>query len=239
MNQPLHNTRFPGESETYRIARDRLLQAEIDLRRQTEATAALRRALPPGGEVPVDYIFGEADAALTAPDNAKPVCLSELFADGKDSLIVYSFMYGPAMQRPCPSCTSILDGLNGAVPHIRQRSNLVVVAKSPIARIRAFARERGWENLRLLSSAHNSYNADYHGEKADGSQMPMLNVFARRDGQIRHAYGTELLFAASDPGQNSRHVDSIWPLWNAFDFIPEGRGNDWYPKLAYDIALAH
>ena len=239
MNQPLHTTRFPGESETYRIARDRLLEAEIELRRQTEATAALRRALPPGGEIPVDYVFDEADAALTGADNAKPVRLSELFADGKDSLIVYSFMYGPAMQRPCPSCTSILDGLNGSVPHIRQRTNLVVVAKSPIARIRAFARERGWEKLRMLSSAHNSYSTDYHGETADGSQMPVLNVFMRRDGQIRHAYGTELLFAAADPGQNSRHVDAIWPLWNAFDFIPEGRGSDWYPKLAYDIVLTH
>lgn len=239
MNQPLHTTRFPGESDTYRAARDRLLQAEIDLRRQTEATAALRRALPPGGEIPVDYVYEEADADLTGLDDAKPVRLSELFADGKDSLIVYSFMYGPAMQRPCPACTSILDGLNGAAPHIRQRTNLLVVAKSPIARIRAFARERGWGNLRMLSSAHNSYNTDYHGETTDGSQMPMLNVFVRRDGQIRHSYGSELLFAASDPGQHSRHVDSIWPLWNAFDFIPEGRGSDWHPKLAYDIALTH
>jgi len=133
----------------------------------------------------------------------------------------------------------MLHGKNGSVPHIRQRINLVVAAKSPIARIRAFAGERGWGNLRLLSSAHNSYNTDYHGEKVDGSQMPMLNVFVRHDGHIHHTYGTELLFAASDPGQNSRHVDSIWPLWNAFDFIPEGRGSDWHPKLAYDIPLAH
>jgi predicted dithiol-disulfide oxidoreductase (DUF899 family) len=239
MNQPLHTTRFPGESATYRIARDHLLQAEIDLRRQIEATAALRRALPLGGEVPVDYVFEEADAALTGPDNAKPVRLSELFADGKDSLLVYSFMYDHAMQRPCPACTSILDGLNGTMPHISQRTNLVVVAKSPIPRIRAFARERGWGNLRMLSSTHNSYNTDYHGEAADGSQLPVLNVFVRRDGQIRHFYCTELLFAAADPGQHSRHVDSIWPLWNAFDLIPEGRGSDWSPKLAYDIALTH
>jgi len=137
------------------------------------------------------------------------------------------------MERPCPMCTAMLDGLNGSAQHIAQRTNLVVIAKSPIRRILDFAAERGWSNLRLLSSANNSYNRDYFGESAEGNQLPMLNVFVRRKGSIRHSYGTELLFAKADQGQNSRHVDAIWPLWSLLDFTPEGRGKDWYPKLDY------
>jgi predicted dithiol-disulfide oxidoreductase (DUF899 family) len=142
-------------------------------------------------------------------------------------------MFGPAMATPCTSCTSILDGLNGTAPHVRDRVNFVIVAKSPIERIRAVARERGWHNLRLLSSAGNSYNLDYRGENKEGAQLPSLNVFARRDGKMHHFYHTELLFAPREPGQDGRHVDMIWPLWNLFDYAPEGRGEKWYPKLSY------
>jgi predicted dithiol-disulfide oxidoreductase (DUF899 family) len=138
------------------------------------------------------------------------------------------------MQRPCPSCTSILDGLNGGMPHVLQRVSVAVVAKSPIQRIQMFARQRGWQNLRILSSAHNSFNADYHGETSDGQQIPALNVFVRRQGQIYHSYCTELLFAPRNPGEDPRHVDSIWPLWNLLDLTPEGRGTDWRPALTYD-----
>jgi predicted dithiol-disulfide oxidoreductase (DUF899 family) len=109
-------------------------------------------------------------------------------------VLIYSFIYGPKMPKPCPSCTSILDGIDRTAPHAAQRINRVVVAKSPIKRIRAFARERGWRNLRLLSSA-NSYNRDYHGEDEKESQLPALNVFSRRGGKIHHCYCTELLFA--------------------------------------------
>jgi predicted dithiol-disulfide oxidoreductase (DUF899 family) len=218
------SVRFPGESTAYRDARDKLLAAEIDLRARVEEVAALRRALPPGGAVPQDYVFDEGERQMK---------LSELFTIPDASLAVYSFMYGPAMEKACPMCTAMLDSLDGTAPHAAQRINLAVVAKSPIARIRAYARERGWRNLRLLSSAGNSYNRDYHGESADGSQMPCLNVFTRRGGVTRHAYATELLYVPSVPGQNGRHVDSIWPLWNLFDFTPDGRGSDWYPRLEY------
>jgi predicted dithiol-disulfide oxidoreductase (DUF899 family) len=218
----LHDRRFPNESAKYRAARDTLLREEIELRRQVERVAAQRRKLPAGGAVRQDYVFDEGGTRVR---------LSELFGD-KDTLVAYSFMYGPKMEKACPSCTSILDSLDGAVPHVAQRVALAVIAKSPSDRIRAFARERGWRNLRLVSSAANSYNADYHGEAADGSQTPALNVFTRKDGQIRHAYCTELMFAPSDKGQDPRHVDLIWPLWNVFDFTPGGRGN-WRPKLAY------
>lgn len=232
MVKSLHPVRFPGESAPYRRARNNLLKAEIDLRRQVEKVAALRRRLPLGGVVPADYVFEEGAPDLSDTTTRRHVKLSELFE--KDaSLVVYSFMYGPAMEHPCPSCTSILDSLNGAAPHVMQRVNLAVVAKSPIQRIRDFARTRGWRHLRLLSSAENNYNHDYHGEDENGAQMPNLNVFVRRGNRVHHAFATELLFAPSDKGQNHRHVDMIWPLWNLFDFTPEGRGTTWYPKLAY------
>jgi len=215
--------RFPNEPANYRSARSKLLKAELGLREQVEKVAAMRRKLPAGGEVPRDYVFAS---------EAGPVKLSQLFERGP-TLVAYSFMYGPKMKQPCPMCTSFLDGLNGNAQHITQRTNLVVIAKSPIARIMEYARSRGWSNLRLLSSAGNSYNLDYHGENAQGAQMPMMNVFVRKGGAIRHFYGSEVLYAPEEKGQNARHNDLMWPLWNVLDLTPEGRGGDWYPKIAY------
>lgn len=228
--------RFPNETPEYRSSRDQLLQAEIELRRKLEDVAALRRTLPLGGKVKEDYVFEEGGRNLDDAETKKQVRLSELFRPGKDSLILYSYMFGPTMRQPCVSCTSILDGLNGTAPHVMQRVNFAVVAKSPIERIRGVARERGWRNHHLLSSEHNSYNTDYHGENAAGNQLPALNVFVRRPDGIYHSYNTELLYAPSDPGQDGRHVDLIWPLWNLFDYTPEGRGGGWYPKLGYGAA---
>ncbi len=225
--------RFPGESTDYRAAREKLLEAEKGLRRQIETVAAQRRNLPLGGEIPTDYVFDEGGTDPNDLDTVKKTRLSELFSDGKDTLVIYSYMYGPNMKEPCTSCTSILDGLDGTAPHVRQRVNFAVVAKSPIRRIRELAKSRGWRNHRLLSSASNSYNMDYHGETADGEQMPSLNVFVRRHGRIHHFYHTELLFAPREPGQDGRHVDMIWPLWNLFDYTPDGRGTNWYPRLRY------
>ena len=236
MGTAKHDVRFPGESPAYREARNELLDAEIELRRSIESVAAKRRSLPLGGQVPEDYAFDEV--VKGDDDRARKVRLSELFADGKDTLIVYSFMYGPQMLEPCVSCTSILDGLNGEAPHVVQRVNLAVVAKSPIARIMEFANTRGWLNLRLLSSADSTYNGDYHAESPEGDQWPALNVFVRREGAIHHFYNTELLYAPFDPGQDGRHVDSIWALWNLFDLTPDGRGEKWNPRLSYAKPVA-
>lgn len=227
-----HKVRFPGESDSYRAARNKLLNTEIELRRAIESVAAQRRALPVGGEIREDYEFEEM-VAKDGKAKKRKVSVSDLFAAGKDSLILYSFMYGPEMKRACPSCTSILDGLDGEVSHVAQRTNIAIVAKSPIERILEHAKDRGWRNLRLLSSAGNTYNRDYQGENEKGEQMPALNVFVRRNGRIHHFYNTELMFAPSEPGQDMRHVDMIWPLWNLFDYTPEGRGEKWGPKLAY------
>jgi predicted dithiol-disulfide oxidoreductase (DUF899 family) len=222
---------FPGESAQYREARNRLLDQEAELRRVTEAVAVARRNLPPGGVVPQDYVFQGAGSDASPID----VRLSELFAAGKDSLVIYNMMFPRALDEdlPCPSCTQFLDSFDGAVEHITQRVSLAVVGKAALPRLLAHAKQRGWRRLRLLSSATNTYNRDYHGETADGAQMPMMNVF-RRDGEtIRHFWGSELLYAPTEPGQDPRHGDTLEPLWNLFDLTPEGRGTNWYPELSY------
>jgi predicted dithiol-disulfide oxidoreductase (DUF899 family) len=238
---------FPGESGEYRLARNRLLAAEIELRRTIERVAAQRRALPPGGAVPHDYVFEET------ADGGGQVRFSELFAPGKDTLVIYSFMFprwsgdtrpGPAegetarlplAETPCPSCTSILDSLDGAAPHLAHPLNFVVAAKSDPARIGNFARERGWRNLRLLSSRNNNYNRDYHAESPEGEQSPVLNVFTRDGDGLRHRWATELMFAPRDEGEEPRHVDSIWPIWNVLDMTPGGRGSDPdFPAMQYE-----
>lgn len=231
----LHSRTFPGETEQYRRARDELLRAEMELRAHTEAVAAQRRQLPLGGEVPTDYSFeGWDDKA----HETREVRLSELFEDGKDALFLYSFMFIPGekglpLEVGCPSCTSIIDAVDGQVPHLSQRINIAVEAKAPTERFQAHARTRGWRHVRLLSSANSTYRGDYNAEGDDGSQLPTANVFVRRDGRIHHFWSSELLFAPTDPGQHPRHVDFIWPLWSVLDTTPEGRGQDWSPALTY------
>jgi predicted dithiol-disulfide oxidoreductase (DUF899 family) len=239
---------FPNESTAYRAARDRLLEREIELRRATEALAAERRELPPGGEVPEDYVFHGADA----DGRLCEVRLSELFAPGKDSLAIYSFMFPrdsgddrpgpetpaladlPLSQAPCPSCVGLLDQFDGMVGHAAQLMSFAVVARAPIERVLMFGRERGWRRLRLLSSAANSYNRDYLAETAEGVQRPMLNVFERDGDTIRHFWGSELFFAPADPGQDPRHVSTLEPLWNLLDLTREGRPPDFDEQIRYE-----
>ena len=225
------NLSFPNESTDYRVARNQLLQREIELRRMTEAVAQARRQLPPGGIVAQDYVFQQAGPGGTPTE----VRLSELFVRDLNTLVIYNFMFPRALddEGPCPHCTSILDALDGAAQHITQRVNFAVVAKAPVPRLLAHAQARGWRRLWLLSSAGTTYNRDYFGEDAEGAQMPMLNVFRREGEVIRHFWGSELLYAPAGPGQEARHVDPIIPLWNLFDFTPEGRGTDWMPELSY------
>lgn len=225
-----HDKHFPNESDAYRAARDKLLAAEIDLRRQSTAVTALRRSLPVGGIANQDYLFDEAGGE---PGMVKKTRLSEMFADGKDSLVLYSFMFAPGDTAPCPACTSLLDSLDGGARHIMDRINLAVVAKAPVASIQAWAAQRGWRNLRLLSSGATRYNADYFGETPDGAQLPNINVFQKIGAHIHHTYSTEILFAPTEEAQHPRHADAIWPLWNMFDLTPTGRGTDWGPKIAY------
>jgi predicted dithiol-disulfide oxidoreductase (DUF899 family) len=230
----LHDVRFPGESEAYRSARDQLLEAEVELRRQIARNAALRAQLPLGGEVGQDYSFEEWDAGSDAP---RRVRLSELFGDGKDALFLYSFMWVPESQRlgfagPCPSCTSIIDGVDGQVPHIEQRISFAIAAKAPIESFREHAQRRGWRNARLLSAMPSTYNRDYQAEDESGSQWPLATVFVRRDGKVHHLWSSELWLVPREQGQDPRHVDFMWPMWAMFDRAPDGRG-DFHPALEY------
>jgi predicted dithiol-disulfide oxidoreductase (DUF899 family) len=234
MTEPLHTVHFPGETDEFRLARNELLEAEIDLRRQTEAVAAQRRNLPLGGEVPSAYGFEESSGEA---GRTRTVHLSELFEDGKDTLVLYSFMFLPGetgpLDNPCPACTSIIDALDGQAPHLTQLINLAIAAKVPIEQFREHAHTRGWRNIRLLSAANTTYNHDYHTETPEGSQRPIATVFVRHEGKIHHFWSSELAFAPADPGQNPRHVDFMWPIWNVLDLTPEGRGSGWSPRLKY------
>lgn len=223
--------KFPGESAKYRAARNRLLASEVELRRKLEAVAAERRKLPLGGEVTTDYTF---KAWSPKTNRTSSVRFSELFAPGKDTLFLYNFMFPESLESdlPCPSCTSIIDAVDGAAPHLEQQINFAVVAKAPLARFRNHARRRGWQHALLLSSAGNTYKRDYHAESPEGYQLPIAQVFVRRGGKIHFFWASELLWAKTDSGQDPRHVDFMWPLWHILDTTPYGRG-DWNAALKY------
>lgn len=234
---------FPNESPAYREARNALLDAEIALRRQTEAVAEMRRALPRGGEVPHDFVF-ERIGANVRPETVK---LSDLFGE-HSTLLLYSFMFGPERDSPCPGCTHLLDCVDGAARHVPQRAALYAVAKSPIARLAAWAHARGWNHLKLLSTAGNEFDAHYYGDTkaltpamreergyGEGKDWdePMLNVFVRDGDTVRHFWGSELVFAPQEPDQDHRGLDFMDPVWGMLDTTPEGRGKDFFPKLNY------
>lgn len=230
--------RFPNEAQAYRSARDALLAKEIRLRRQMESVAFELRGLPPGGEIPEDYVFG----CIGGDGKPATAGMSELF-EGGDTLMLYHYMFprhagdsrrGPSRgefarrplnEGPCPSCTALIDSWDGAARHFEGLGGkLAVVAKAPIEDVAAFARERGWKHIRLLSAAKNSFRRDYGGEDADGRPIPMMNVFRRwPDGRIRLHWASELLYAPRDPGQEPRHLGTVEPIWTLFDLTPSGR----------------
>ena len=218
-----HKRRFPNESAEYRAARNALLAEEIELRRHIERVAVQRRALPLGGAVPEDYRFEGAQG---------PLSLSQLFG-AHDTLITYNWMYGPQRERPCPMCTSLLSALDGEMPDVLQRVAFAVIARSPLERMTAFARERGWRFLPLVSSAGNRFNQDYADEQPDQGDNAAINVFVRTEGGVRHFWAAEMGFETADPGQDPRDAPDLMPLWNLLDLTPGGRGADWYPQLSY------
>jgi len=218
--------RFPNESPDYRRAREALLAEEIELRRHIERVAEQRRALPPGGEVSKAYRFDGEHG---------PVSFADLFGD-KQTLVTYNYMFGPQRERPCPMCTSLLSAWDGEAQDVEQRVALAVIARSPIERLVAFKKERGWRQLRLYSDTTNDYSRDYFGVAADGSDIPAFNIFTRRDGKIRHFWSGEMGSETADPGQDPRGAPDLMPLWTILDATPEGRGTDWYPKLDYGKA---
>jgi predicted dithiol-disulfide oxidoreductase (DUF899 family) len=218
----LNPVRFPRESTDYRRARTALLAEEIELRRMTERVAASRRGLPPGPPVVGDYRFETENG---------PADLADLFGD-KRTLVIYAFMFGPQRERPCPMCVNQLSGWAANADDIAQHLSLVVAARSPIARLIAWKRERGWGRLRLASDLTSDYSRDYHGVLEDGSEVPSLNIFSRRDGTIRLFWAGEMTGVTADPGQDPRG-ETYAPVWQLLDLSPEGRPEGWYAKLAY------
>ena len=230
---------FAGETPLYRTARDRLLAREVALRRETEAVAAQRRALPPGPPVAEDHVFEGLDAA----GRPARIALSAMFRPGSDALLVYCYMFPrhredtreaarsgetaslPRSEQPCPSCTALLDQLDRAALHFEAGGgSFAVVAAASLDRLLAVGRDRGWQHLRLYSSAGNGFKRAYGAEDAEGQQVPMTLAFRRdADGTIRLFWASELVHAPADPGQDHRAAGTIEPFWNMFDLLPAGR----------------
>lgn len=218
-----NKTRLPNESAEYRRARNALLAEEIELRRHIERVAELRRALPPGGEVTKEYRFqGERG----------PVSFAQLFGD-RQTLLIYSYMFGPERERPCPMCTSLLSSWDGEARDIEQNIALAIVAQSPLEKLVAFKKERGWRDLKLYSDTSREYSNDYLANTPEFQDTAAVNVFTRRDGVIRHFWAGEMGFDQSDPGQDPRGAPDLMPIWTVLDCTPEGRRPDWYPSLEY------
>jgi len=213
--------------QTYQEQREALRQAEIALKDQREAVAALRRSLPSGPELP-DYTLHEGPADLDAGDEpVRPVQLSELVPSHRP-LVVIHFMYGGTQRDACPMCTMWADGYNAVADHLKQSADVVLVAKTEVATLRALARTRGWRNLPLLSSGGTAFNADLQMEDADGNQMPGVSVIEQADGRIRLTYSGCAIMG----GGHYRGLDMLSPVWNMLDLTPAGRG-DWMPALRY------
>jgi predicted dithiol-disulfide oxidoreductase (DUF899 family) len=212
---------FPNESPEYRAARNAHLAEEIELRRHLERVAAQRRALPPGGEIPQDFEFASESG---------PARLSNLFRD-KNTLMIYSMMFGPQRKGPCPSCTSCLASWNGTAINLRERVAIAVSARSPIERLKEYKKQRGFANLPFLSDTSGDYTRIY--VNAEDADVPGFTVFTRQNGTIRHFYSSEMSGDMADAGQDPRGAPDLDPLWSMLDWAPEGRGTDWYPKLDY------
>jgi predicted dithiol-disulfide oxidoreductase (DUF899 family) len=212
---------FPNESSEYREARNKLLAEEIELRRHIEQVAVQRRALPQGGELPNDFEL---------VSEAGPILFSSLFGD-KDTLMVYSMMYGPERKAACPMCTSFLNSWNGAAINLRERVAIAVTARSPIQRLLDFKKQRGFANLPFVSDSSGEYTRAY--VTPDDADVPGFSIFTRRNGRIFHFYSGEMSGAMADPGQDPRGAPDADPLWMMLDLTPAGRGTDWYPKLDY------
>ncbi len=214
---------FPGDSDEYRTARTALLAEEIELRRQIQRVAAMRRDLPPGGEATKDYRFLDAQG--------KERGLADLF--GKhDTLFTYFWMFGPERERPCPMCTSFLGSIDIPSIDIEQRLSVAVIGRSPVARQLEFARERGWANLKFYQSVGDDFADDYRG-MVDGEEWAAVLVWKREGERVRLFWAAEGGSDTADPGQDPHLAPDPTPLWTILDWTPGGRGTDWYPKLDY------
>jgi predicted dithiol-disulfide oxidoreductase (DUF899 family) len=223
-------TNLTNESSAYLRKREELRLAEIELMRQRERVAELRRQLPQGAAIE-DYQFEEGPRDLNAGDAPlHAVRLSELFTKPDRSLIVYHFMYGKQQTKACPMCTAWLDGANGVAHHLAQKLDFAVVAAADVPALRTFARARGWDKLRLISAGNSTFKYDLGSEDREGHQDSTISVFTRdADGTLRHFYTAHPRMA---PDILERGIDLLTPIWNFMDLTPHGRGV-WYAELSY------
>jgi len=223
-------TNLANESPEYLAAREELRKAEIELMRHHERVAELRRALPPGAII-TDYELLEGPASLDDGDEpVRNTRLSELFTSPDRALVIYHFMFGKKQTKPCPMCTAWIDGLNGVAPHLAQNLDVAIVAAADPVALRAFARDRGWDRLRLLSAGESTFKYDLGSEDREGGQDSTLSVITRdRDGTLRHSYSVHPRLDHEIP---ERGIDSYTPIWNVLDLTPQGRGT-FYASLDY------
>jgi len=203
-------------AEVRRAAVAELLREEIALKDHVERVAAQRRALPMPAPLDVEY-------TLTAADGTA-VSLASLFGD-KDDLFVYHLMFAEDDDAACRMCSMWVDGFNAVAKHVRERAAFVVVAKAPIAKLRAWAQRRGWSDIPVLSSHGTTFNKDMHVEDADGDQLPAISVFRRTSDGIHLFYQKP----AHLDDDNNRGIDLLSPVWNLLDLTHDGRG-DWLPS---------
>ncbi len=223
-------TRLAKESADYRARRDELRLAEIELMKQRERVAELRRQLPQGAPV-TDYVFQEGPADLHAGDApVRTVRLSELFSAPDRALVVYHLMFGKKQTTPCPMCTMWIDGFNGVAHHLAQNVDFVIAAAADPPALREHARSRGWRDLRLLSCGNSTFKYDLDSEDEDSNQDSTISVFTRDShGTVRHFYSAHPRMAEDI---DQRGIDLLSPVWNILDLTPQGR-DDWYAELAY------
>jgi predicted dithiol-disulfide oxidoreductase (DUF899 family) len=215
------------ESSVYLAKREELRLAEIELMRQRERVAGLRRSLPEGAPIQ-DYQFEEGPRDLDVGDAfVRTVRLSELFTQPNRPLVIQHFMFGKKQTKPCPMCTAWIDGVNGVAHHLAQNLDFAVVAAADLPALRAHARQRGWDKLRLLSAGKNTFKYDLGSE---GGQYSTVSVFTRdAKGAVRHFYTAHPRMA---PDIQERGIDLLSPSWHFMDLTPQGRGN-WHTSLAY------
>jgi len=230
INGSFRQTNLPNESADYLAKREELRLAEVELMRQRERVAELRRQLPQGATIQ-DYVFEEGPMSLDDGDTpTRTVRLSELFIMPDRPLVIYHLMYGKKQTRPCPMCTAWIDGFNGVAEHLAQNINVAIVAAADTPALRAHGRARGWNKLRLLSAGASTFKYDFGSEDREGRQDSTISVFTRaRDGAVRHFYSAHP-WMASDIKE--RGIDLLSPIWHMLDLTPQGRG-DWYTKLEY------
>lgn len=230
INGTFRQTNLPNESDEYLSKREDLRIAEIELMRQSERVAELRRQLPDGAIVQ-DYVFEEGPANLDAGDTpTRTVRLSDLFTGPDRSLVVYQFMYGKKQTKPCPMCTMFIDSWNGVAHHLAQNVDVAIVAAADPVALRAHARQRGWDRLRLLSCGANTFKYDLGSEDREGNQDSTVSVFTRDgEGALRHVYTAH---PSMSDDIKERGLDLLTPVYNILDLTPQGRG-DWYAELGY------